>query len=120
MSNESQPNNSIPIGRKENHFYIFNNESNLKRRQNNLKSRHWDDAGAWVGGPTNSSLFIVNDCNLLKEAKIQDGVYGILVNKQINGRRKKVVVPLEHQPDSRNVVKLHRAYSKHTLDESYR
>ena len=112
---------SIPVGIKENKFYIYYNEINLTRRKNNMKSRHWDDAGSWVSGPTNCSLFLVDKDEMLKEVKLEDGVYGTIVNKKLaNGRRKKIMVPLEPQLPTSRIVKLHRAYSWHALDKSYR
>ena len=110
---------SIPIGRKENCFFVFKNQDNRDRRQNQLKGRHWDDCGAWESGPTNGVLFLKSENGSLREIMEKDNLYGTIFQKRIEGKRKRVFVPLDPQPKEENIFKLHRAYSKHAKDANY-
>ena len=119
LRTEKQTTEEIPEGTKENQFYLINNVANLQRRKNKQKSRFWDDCGAWTCGPTTNRMFICDD-NTRTEVTRTDSVYGITHKKQEKGKRQAIFTPLTKQPLPDEVIHLHRAYVKHSLNKEYR
>ena len=39
---------SIPVGLKENKFFVFDNTDNIRRHRENKKNWFWDDVGEWL------------------------------------------------------------------------
>ena len=119
LKTEQQTTEKIPDGTKENQFYLINNVANLQRRKNKQKSRFWDDCGAWKWGPTTDRMFICDD-NTRTEVTRKDSLYGITHVKQEKGKRQTIFTPLTKQPLPHEVIHLHRAYVKHSLNKEYR
>ena len=104
------PLEKIPNGVKEDEYFIYNNEENIERRKRNLKGRHWDDAGAWVSGPTNKKIFVWSYNYQFMEVRLKDDVYGTVCNKRVEGgrRRLKIFSALQPQPAPESILSLHR------------
>ena len=119
LRTEKQTTEEIPEGTKENQFYLINNVANLQRLKNKQKSRFWDDCGAWTCGPTTNRMFICDD-NTRTEVTRKDSLYGITHKKQEKGKRQAIFTPLTKQPLPDEVIHLHRAYAKHSLNKEYR
>ena len=116
---ERETTEGIPEGVKENEFYLVNNAANLERRKNNKYSLFADDCGAWKGGPTNLALFVYDDDGILIQVTMKDSLYGTRCAKRVPGGRQMVFTPLSRQPLPHEVIRLHRAYAKHSLNKDY-
>lgn len=110
----------IPVGLKENKFFVFDNTANIRRHHNSNKSQFWDDCGAWVSGPTNTAMFLRSVTGKLTEVVLHDSLYGTVLYKRANGGRQRIVTPLEPQPHPESIIVLHRAYAKHTQSGQYK
>ena len=57
----------IPPGRKENVFFVIDNERNMDKRKNDQRSDYNDDCGAWKSsGASPKTCYTVSDNGSLK------------------------------------------------------
>ncbi|GFO17838.1 hypothetical protein PoB_004434300 [Plakobranchus ocellatus] len=108
---------SVPLGRKENVWFLVDNSDNVIRRKGNKKSQYWDDCGAWGNGAkasTPSTLYTRQNGLAIHVVK-REGKY--CQEKQSSG--KKVYKAVEPQPASEDVFTLRRNYSKHAHSNNY-
>ena len=54
---------SIPPGKKENVYYLVNDEDNIKRQMKGKSSVHIGDCGVWTNGGTVNSHYRYNEHN---------------------------------------------------------
>ena len=108
----------IPLGLKENVYYVVRNDNNMDRRKNGQKSKFSDDCGVWQGssGGTPTTYFLILPSGELK---------GIVkrVNEGYCFKQKKkgqyYYVPLNPQPLDTEVIELHRYYAKLKKNATY-
>ncbi|GFO08151.1 hypothetical protein PoB_003465600 [Plakobranchus ocellatus] len=108
---------SVPLGRKENVWFLVDNSDNVIRRKGGKKSQYWDDCGAWGNGAkasTPSTLYTKQNGLAIHVVK-REGKY--CQEKQSSG--KKVYKAVEPQPASEDVFTLRRNYSKHAHSNDY-
>ena len=108
---------SVPLGRKENVWFLVDNSDNATRRKTGHKCQYWDDCGAWGNGTkasTPSTLYTRQNGHVIHVVK-RNGKY--CQEKQSNG--KKVYKAVEPQPVSENVFTLRRNYAKHAHSNDY-
>ncbi|XP_013388573.1 uncharacterized protein LOC106157457 [Lingula anatina] len=110
LHSEDPSTSSIPNGRKENTYFIVDNQGNVQRRNEGKKSIFDDDCGAWVKGTSPVTVMSQEGTQL----KFCDGLY--CVRKYING--KLTYQPLHPQPEE--TVTLQRYYTTLKADNSYK
>ena len=108
---------NIPTGVKENVFFVINNEMNVKRRDNRMRSSFSDDCGVWTStsGATPKLYFIEEDDNM-KRIYFSKGKYGYF--KMVNKERK--FIPSSPQPDTNKISIMHVNYSTLKKSNSYK
>ena len=106
---------TIPEGRKENKFFLINNERNIIRRGSDLGCTFSDDCGAWKYSPSAVSRMMKKQ-GKWKSVILKKGIYG--TEKRMSGG--KVFVSLEQQPTKDEVLKVHRIYNILKADASYK
>ena len=107
----------IPIGLKENVYYVIDNSQNIDRRAKGQRSDFTDDCGAWLpGGPTTKSYFISGPNDERKSIQMHKNVFCTM--KRV-GKGKRIHVPLDPQPDPSTVIALHRYYRKLKASDKY-
>ena len=112
----------IPKGRKENTYFVINNESYVTRRENGDNAEYWDDCGAYKKGSRPISVFLNKDGKLInivekefdKRSEKEDEneteketIYCI----EKGSRNTRRYVPLDPQPDDADILKIHYAYN---------
>lgn len=105
----------VPSGVKENRFFVVNNDANIRRRQNGAHSKFYDDRGAWANGPTSKTLFHRQPEGQLKTVVMKNGLYC----REQQRHKIREFVPLDPQPETSDIVVLHRFYTKHVWDPTY-
>ena len=98
----------VPVGVKENVFFVVANNENKTRALNGKRQQWWDDCGAYASINGSKSHYIVEDRNSFTEVKLTKGKYAKEV--QVKGQTSRV--PLEPQPDPENILTINRLYSK--------
>ncbi|GFN76779.1 hypothetical protein PoB_000328500 [Plakobranchus ocellatus] len=108
---------SVPLGRKENVWFLVDNSDNVIRRKGGKKSQYWDDFGAWGNGAKAStpSILYTRQNGLAIHVVKREGKY--CQEKQSIG--KKVYMAVEPQPASEDDFTLRRNYSKHAHSNDY-
>ena len=101
----------VPIGTKNDCFILVKNEKNLQRRERGLSSQFCDDRGAWdTRGASNKTLFQRQKDQHLRKVVMKHKQY--CLERRVN--KKYVYIPLQPQPDEKDIVILHRYYVKHS------
>lgn len=95
----------VPFGKKNNICFVTDNSHNVERHKRGLSSVYWDDCGAWSDGRSKKRYFL-ND--LQQEIFLSDGLY--CARRQVD--RIRSLVPLESQPDKKDVIIVTHYYSK--------
>ena len=107
----------IPIGLKENVYYVIDNSQKIDRRAKGQRSDFTDDCGAWLpGGPTTKSYIISGPNDERKSIQMHKNVFCTM--KRV-GKGKRIHVPLDPQPDPSTVIALHRYYRKLKASDKY-
>lgn len=107
--------NQIPTGRKENVFFLINDESNSQRKTRGFNSQHYDDCGAWKShGSVTHFLDTADGQKAL--VILKEGSYFWSKGKGPTRTFEKV----EPQPTENMVMKVHRYYSQSVSDKSYK
>jgi hypothetical protein len=107
----------VPLGKKENEFFIVNNSENIERRQAGHKSNFWDDCGSWDrnGGATPITHFVRKNNKTVFTIK-RNGVFSC----ENHIEKKKIFVPSTPQPNPDDIIILHRNYSVLKRDTTYK
>ena len=114
---------NIPGGKKENIYYVINNEANIKNRNNRTRSNFSDDCGVWnaASGTTPKSHFWLTESGNLQTIYFYKGRYCRMVRaKAANGKAERKYIPYEPQPEKEQVVILHRYYTQLNADPNYK
>ncbi len=102
----------IPPGRKEDMFFLLDNSTTKGQPCNAI----WDDCGAWkTQGPSPKTAYIKGSDGQLKTVVYKDKTY--YMEKRQNG--KKILVPMDPQPEEGNVIRVQRSYRKHAQATDY-
>ncbi|XP_074646981.1 uncharacterized protein LOC141902919 isoform X1 [Tubulanus polymorphus] len=103
LSSERTVWEQIPMGKKENVFFLVDNTQNSENRSRGKRSSFPDDCGVWDSKSASSNIryFILRN-NHLESVVLKDGLYG----KQ--GR--KTFTSINPQPNEECLFGLHRAY----------
>ena len=86
-----------------------------ERRKDGKTSQFWDDQGAWEKGSTNKTTFVKYNYGTTKKV-VKQGKYCLERRKD----KQTMYIPLEPQPNSNQILILHRFYVKHTCDEYHK
>ena len=98
----------VPIGPKDNVYFVVNNEDNIKKRAQGKISQFWNDRGAWTGGGSSKSFYLKGD-GIFISVCFKDNK--CTVRKKNDNKMS--FVPLDPQPPVDNILTLHRYYAKH-------
>ena len=98
----------VPIGPKDNVYFVVNNEDNIKKRAQFKISQFWNDRRAWKGGGISKSFYLKGD-GIFISVCFKENKY-TMRKKNDN---KISLVPLDPQPPVDNILTLHRYYAKH-------
>jgi len=102
----------VPLGNKDNVFFLVDNSDNLSRAACGQRNAYWDDCGAWGSTRTLTSYHLRST---LAEIRISEKVY--CQRKKVDGRVK--CVPLSPQPNPEDVMSVHRYYATLARDHTY-
>ena len=108
---------SVPLGAKENQWFLVENSDNIKRRKVGQKSQYWDDCGAWgnkTKASTPSTVYIRQNGHAMHVVK-KEGIY--CQEKQSDGR--KIYKAVKPQPASKDLFTLRRNYCRHAHSNGY-
>lgn len=117
-TDENKTLNSVPLGPKENVYFILNNRGNNMRRAKGMKSEYLDDCGAWVTGKTGSPkcIYIKGSHGRYEIVYLKDDMYC----KQKRIQKQLTYMPLDPQPDSDHLLVVCHNYAALKLNESYK
>ena len=107
---------SVPLGTKENQWFLVENSDNIKRRKVEQKSQYWDDCGAWgnkTKASTPSTVYIRQNGHAMHVVK-KEVIY--CQEKQSDGR--KIYKAVKPQPASKDVFTHRRNYCRHAHSNS--
>ena len=108
---------SVPLGKKEDVFFLVDNSCNVQRGRQGQKSEFLDDCGAWVsGGPTTKAIYMTGQNKKLMLFVSREGKY--CTESMV--KRKKVSTVMEPQPDPNSVLEVYRNYSNLKADTTYK
>ena len=107
---------TIPPGKKENVYFILNNERNTERRKQGKHSEFSGDCGAWNQGTSLKTVYEVKNNGDFRKLFVKNSLY--CVEKQENSKR--TYKPLDPQPDEESILELYRNYSTSKYEKSYR
>jgi len=107
----------VPRGLKENVWFIVDNKANVQRREAGKKGVYWDDCGVWSSKDGRVlTTHYVRVGTSLSVVKMQDGK--VCKRQLVNGKR--VLVPLQVQPMTDDIVTISSYYATLKSDSSYR
>ena len=111
----------IPGGKKENVFFVLNNESNQAKREGKGKSSFSDDCGVWESGSgtTPATYYLLQENGDLRKTYYYKKLYCRQSRHKVDGKLKVVYTPLDPQPPPEKVVVIHRYYAKSSKDRKY-
>ena len=112
----------VPVGRKENTYFIVNNQTNISNRKNNVKSVFSDDCGVWNAstGASPKSYYLKDKNGNLKSTYFYKGQFCTLSRVKVKNGFKRHYEPLNPQPNADSVVVVHRYYTTLKQDASYK
>ena len=107
----------IPVGIKENVYYVMDNNLNLENRSNKKRSTFSDDCGVWDSstGASPKSYYLLHDNGDLTLTFLKNGLY--CHKKRVN--KKTEYLPMTPQPDKNQIVVIHRYYATLKASEKY-
>lgn len=113
---ESHP--SIPLGIKDNVYFVVQNFANIWKRSCNERSSFPDDCGSWNWSSAGSphTYIFKTDSGEYKSVRVKKGQF--VFKTSVGGRTE--LLPLDPQPDPSQVTKLCRYYTTLKADSSYR
>ena len=111
----------IPGGKKENVYFVINNESNQIKRKGTGKSSFSDDCGVWESkaGTSPITYYRLLENGELKRIFYTKKQYCYLSRVKVNGTTERKYIPFDPQPEPSEVVHLHRYYAKSKENKSY-
>ncbi|GFN97800.1 hypothetical protein PoB_002430600 [Plakobranchus ocellatus] len=104
----------VPRGKKDDVYFVVQNENNKDRRAQGKRSQFWDDRGAWECNSTSRSYFLQEN-EKLRSVTYRQTKYCI----QVRQNKNYVHVPLNPQPQAEDVLVLSRYYAKHKTGAGY-
>ena len=114
----------IPSGKKENVYFVLNNESNISKRDTHSRSDFSDDCGGWnsADGTTPASYYRLDTFgNLQSIYKNKTLGYCRLSRvKGKNGKTERKYIPFDPQPTEDEIVVMHRYYATSNADPNYK
>ena len=122
LENTHNPLHAIPAGDKTNSYCVIDNSVNNRKRHDNLRSAFVDDCGIWdtkTGNTVNFHLMLTKE-NRLKGITLKNGVFCIERRVNKSGRNSKIWEQLEVQPTEQNLFQIHRYYTKHKGNHSFK
>ena len=106
----------VPLGPKDNMYFIIDNSLNVEKRQNNGKCDYEDDCGAWRNGcPTSKYIYVVGDDGKNTRIYLKDGKY--CVERKV--QKKVTYVQMDIQPADERILIIHRQYTTLKASASY-
>jgi len=108
LTESTECDNSIPVGVKNNKYFIIDNTKNVLKRSAGQQSEFWDDCGAWISKSASSPIshFITQNV-LCKSVSLRDGQF--CVEKQV--KNKGTYQPLFPQPSQSDIFTIQRNYA---------
>ena len=109
------------MGKKENVYFVVNNENNQMKREGKGKSSFSDDCGVWESkaGTSPSSYYLLQENGDLKKIHFHQKKFCSLSRVKVNGEVERRYIPFDPHPDPHNVVNIHRYYAKSKKDRTY-
>jgi len=111
LSTSETSDTNIPRGKKENLYFIINNEQNHNRVEQGKKRKYVDDCGVWKYASIKAHYFVHTD-NQFRYVDLSKGVYTTTVS---NNR-----VQMNPQPDPSTVVIVKRSYNSLKRQNDYK
>ncbi|KAK3082787.1 hypothetical protein FSP39_005298 [Pinctada imbricata] len=114
-SKEKRVYNTVPSGRKENVYFVVDNQKNKKNGHDQRRRVFFDDCGVW----NTSRRTTIRDhiaTEGMKSVTLRNGVY--CTEKTVKGTKQ--WVPLSPQPERKDVVQIHRYYTSLRADENFK
>jgi len=108
----------LPMGPKENVYFLVNNAHNITSRQNGQRSTFLDDCGAWDSskGASPKSYYLKLPGGDTKQIYVKSGQY--CSRRKV--KRKSEFIPMENQPTPSEVLVVHRYYTQLKKDPLYK
>ncbi|GFO15308.1 hypothetical protein PoB_004181300 [Plakobranchus ocellatus] len=104
----------VPKGKKNDVYFVVQNENNKDRRAQGKRSQFWDDRGAWECNSTSRSFFLQEN-EKLWSVTYRQTKYCI----QVIQNKNYVQIPPNPQPQAEDVLVLSRYYAKHKSGAGY-
>ena len=106
----------VPPGEKSNVYFLVDNSRNIELNANGQRSNFYDDCGVWNSKKAMSvkSHHIVSE--RLKQVYLKNGIFCT----STTSKGKTSWVPVSPQPDSDDVVTLHKYYTSLKANEKYK
>ncbi len=108
----------VPVGLKNNKYYIINNQENIDKRARGESSHFWSDVGAWDpdhDASTTTTKYYCGGDGSMRVVYYPKKIGLYCIEKQIN--KKRTYVPLEPQPEENQIVYVMRHYNKKTYSD---
>jgi hypothetical protein len=106
----------VPDGRKENVYFVVDNEANMRRRERGDTGRYSDDCGKWkLKQNTTTTYFLQHPNGKLRTVDWKESQFCI----KRTSKDGNIYVPLDPQPDPSTILTLVRFYVKHRTYPHY-
>ena len=107
----------VPLGLKNNVYFLVDNRCNISRRENKKKNDFSDDCGAWKSGtPTTKYIYRVNERGEKSRLYLKQSVY--CTEKRVEN--KCVYIPVVEQPTENELLVIHRQYMTLKASSDYK
>lgn len=101
----------IPLGIKEDVYFVINNAENVSRKKNQMRAVYVDDCGAWTAQSCKTHHYIIKGDKLCY-VDLKNGVFCQCVKKQF--------VPVDPEPSDEDIIVFKRYYLSLKRQTSYR
>ena len=115
LTNSDGSLSQVPLGVKEDIFFIVDQTNDEERKQQGRKRDFWDDCGTWTKGSSPNAYFLPHGGRLISLIKRQ-GMFS--TSNQVNKSR--VYRPLDPQPNECDLLIINRVYSEQKLSSDYK
>jgi hypothetical protein len=117
ICNSEQLCEAIPLGLKQNVFFVVDNTRNVDKRKEGHRSDYHDDCGAWKSSRAwPKTCYLVSESGTMKKMFMKNGQY--CFEQQVN--KKRIYTPLNPQPSYKTVLIVQRYYSTLKASQAYK
>ena len=112
VTNASASETSIPRGKKENQYFVIDNDENVRWRAQGKNRKFVEDCGMWKSASLKNTLLCIQQRPVPQYVDLKDGIY----SKTVSYKR----VSIDPQPDPSSILTLRRMYNSLKRQPDYK